>query len=138
MPLAKSALSLLSAAILGFSAASLATTAFAANWVYVGEAETGTIVFYDFDTIQRSGNHVTVWQKKDYSLNKAVKLREIRERMRYDCAERTSTQLNGVGYYPDGRNQYFNNETWQQTVEPVVPQTMGEATLNKVCAVTAP
>jgi hypothetical protein len=42
-----------------------ATPSFAANWIYVISGR-GTDHYYDADTIQRSGNQVTVWEKLDH------------------------------------------------------------------------
>ena len=73
---------------------------YAANWVYVDTNTRGTNVYYDSDTIQRSGNQVTFWQKDDYSRNKTRKERESKSRYRYDCAMRTRVLLQLTNYCP--------------------------------------
>jgi hypothetical protein len=70
-----------------------ATPSFAANWVYIGATNTGTVFYVDTDTMKRDGNLVTVWVKWDHSRDKTFKLRETKSRFRFDCAERTVTLL---------------------------------------------
>ncbi len=112
-----------------------ATPAFAANWVYVLTDSNGTVIYYDADTIQRSGKWVTVWEKWDHSRDKTVKEREKKIRLTYDCVQRTSTNLSAIYYYPDEKNKTFNFKTSEQSF--VAPETVGEATLEAVCAATA-
>ena len=126
--------------LLGAAAAlSLAATpAFAANWVYVGTLDSGTDIHYDADTIRRSGNQVTVWDKLDHSRDKKFEERERKRQYRYDCAERTVTLLASIAYYPDGTNKSFTWKKYEQEPRPVVPETVAERTLEAVCAATAP
>jgi hypothetical protein len=95
----------------------------------------GTVIYYDADTIQRSGKWVTVWEKWDHSRDKTVKEREKKIRLTYDCVQRTSTNLSAIYYYPDEKNKTFNFKTSEQSF--VAPETVGEATLEAVCAATA-
>ena len=110
-----------------------AAPAYAANWVYVTTDPDNTVYYYDFDTIQRSGNQVTFWQKADHSRDKTVKQRETRTRYRYDCAMRTHTLLQLTFYYPDGNNQTFIWNTYEQKTREIIPDTSGEAILETVC-----
>jgi len=80
-----------------------ATPAFAANWVYITSVKSGTFHYYDADTIRRSGNYVTVWEKRDHSFDKTVKARETKTQIRFNCAERTLTVLDFTKHYPDGK-----------------------------------
>jgi hypothetical protein len=115
-----------------------APPAFAANWVYLTTNVSDTDLYYDADTIVRSGNQVTVWEKWDHSRDKTVKERERKRRYRYDCAQRTMTLLHSIIYYPDGKSTSFTWETYEQTADPIAPDTVGEAVLEAVCAATAP
>jgi hypothetical protein len=115
-----------------------ATPAFAVNWVYVGARSSGTDFYYDADTIVRSGNEVTVWEKWDHSRDKTYKEREQRVRYQYDCAERTSTILLAIIYYPDGTSRSVMFATHEQETTHVAPGTAGEGKLEAVCAATAP
>jgi len=115
-----------------------ATPAFAANWVYVTTHDNGADYYYDSDTIQRSGNQVTVWRKLDHSRNNAVKYREEKDQYRYDCSRRTYTLLSAIIYYPDGKVEAFTWQTHEQEITPIAPETVSEVVLEAVCAATAP
>ena len=114
-----------------------ATPAFAVNWVDVSSDSTGTIYYYDADTIQRSGNQVTAWEKGDHSRDKTVKQREKKVRYRYDCAEKTSTLLQLTKYYPDGKIEMVTWKTYEQEPQAIVPGTIGELQFEAVCTATA-
>lgn len=118
--------------------ATIATPAFAANWVYVLTNDTGTVYYYDSDTIQRSGQWVIVWEKWDHSRDKTVPQREQKIRWRYDCAGRTSTPLQLTKYFPNRTNETITWETYQQKAAAIIPETVGEAQLKAVCAATVP
>ena len=115
-----------------------ATPAFAANWVYVDTTGSGADIYYDADTIARSGNQVTVWEKFDHSRDKKVKYRQQTVRSRYDCAERTRTTLHVIIYYPDGTSKSATWEAYEQEAELIAPDTLGEGKLEAICAATAP
>jgi len=115
-----------------------AAPAFAADWIYVTTDVNGAVIYYDADTIQRSGDQITVWRKWDHSRDKTVKERETKSRSRYDCAERTITLLTYINYFPDGKVETDTYPTYRQTAVPVIPETVGEEMLNAVCAAPAP
>ena len=114
-----------------------ATPAFAANWVYITSVKSGTFHYYDADTIRRSGNYVTVWEKRDHSFDKTVKARETKTQIRFNCAERTLTVLDFTKYYPDGKTETTTVPRYQHEVQSVIPDTIGETILKAVCAATA-
>ena len=115
-----------------------ATPAFAVDWVYVTTGENGSDFYYDADTIQRSGNQVTVWEKEDASRNKTVKYREQKIQGNFSCSSRTYRLLSFVAYYPDGKQNSSSLDTYEQKVEPIPPDTIGETRLEAVCSATAP
>ena len=115
-----------------------ATPAFAVDWVYVTTGENGSDFYYDADTIQRSGNRVTVWEKEDASRNKTVKYREQKTQSQFSCSDRTYRLLSFVTYYPDGKRNSYSLDTYEQTVEAIPPDTIGETRLEAVCSATAP
>lgn len=115
-----------------------ATPACAANWVYVATDADGSDFYYDADTIVSSGNQVTVWEKLDHSRDKTVKERQRKMRYRYDCAQRTSTLLDSIVYYPDGKTSSFTWSAYEQETKPIVPDTVGDVTFKAACAATAP
>lgn len=108
--------------------------AYAANWVYVTTSRSNAVYYYDSDTIRRSGNQVTVWEKYDWSRDKTAKQRETKARYRYDCAERTNTLLEIVDYFPDGKIEKFTYDTYRQQESAVTPDTISEIMLEAVCS----
>jgi hypothetical protein len=115
-----------------------ATPAFAVDWVYVSSDSTGTIYYYDADTIRRSGSQVTVWEKEDASRNKTVKYREQKIQSQFSCSDRTYRLLSFVTYYPDGKKISYSLDTYEQKVEVIPPDTIGETRLEAACSATAP
>lgn len=128
-------ISLLGAAIALIMAA---TPAFAVEWIYVDENDTGTVYYYDADTLSRYGNQVRFWGRTDHSRDKTRKEREVRTWQVYDCKSRTSRVLQGVTYYPNGKSEtvYFSPAQQPLTESAITPGTMGEAMLEAVCAAT--
>ena len=110
----------------------VATPAFAANWVYVTNSR-GAYFYYDSATIQHSGNGVTVWEKYDFSRDKTVKQRETKALYRYNCADRARTLLTYTNYFPDGKIEVFNIQTYQQQEQAAAPDTVAEKMLEAVC-----
>lgn len=107
--------------------------AHAANWVHVITNNSGTDFYYDSDTIRRSGNQVTVWEKYDHSRDKTDKTREKKVLYRYDCVKRTTTILQATIYYPNGKNETSVWDTYKQKERAVTPDTGGDAMLRAVC-----
>ncbi len=114
------------------------TPAFAANWVYVTTDVNGSDYYYDADTILRYGNRVTVWEKEDASRNKTVKYREQKIQSQFSCSDRTYRLLSFVAYYPDGKRNSYSLDTYEQKVEAIPPDTIGETRLEAVCSATTP
>ena len=115
-----------------------AAPAFAVDWVYVTTGENDSDFYYDAGTIQRSGNRVTVWEKEDASRNKTVKYREQKIQSQFSCSDRTYRLLSFVTYYPDGKRNSYSLDTYEQKVEAIPPDTIGETRLEAVCSATAP
>jgi hypothetical protein len=123
------------AALLGVVCLALIPIApvYAANWIFVNTNKDGAVFYYDSDTIQRSGNRVTIWEKTDYSRDKTTNYRQTITRYRYDCAERTSTLLQGTAYYPDGKSETFVYNNYEQKEYALPPDSVGETMLEAVC-----
>ncbi len=114
-----------------------ATPAFAVKWVYITSSESGTDIYYDADTISRAGEQVIVWERWDHLRDKTHKEREQKTRFQYDCEQRTSTILNIILYYPNKTNKSYTWEKYEQKADPIIPDTVGEAKLEAICAATA-
>ena len=107
--------------------------AYAANWVYVDADADNTVVYYDADTIQRSGDQVLVWVRYDHSRDKTEKARETKVRAIYDCAARTFISRAAITYFPNGNVDTFEVPSYQQRSFSVVPGSIAEALLEAVC-----
>jgi hypothetical protein len=107
--------------------------AYAANWVYVTTGLNNDVYYYDSDTIRRSGNQVTFWQKADFSRDKTAKERETKARYRYGCAERTLTLLQFTNYYPNGTMDTVILKPYEQEELAIPPGTVAESMLEAVC-----
>jgi hypothetical protein len=115
-----------------------ATPAFAAEWIPVFIDTKNAIYYYDIETIRRSRNVVTVWEKRDHSRDRTVKYREVKAKRSYNCSARTSILLSVIVYYPNGKVESEEFPDYAQTTESVAPDTSGEDILEAVCSVTAP
>lgn len=121
--------------LLGAAAALVmaATPAFAANWIYLLTDNQGAAHYYDSETLQRTGNYITVWTKSDHSRDRTVKFRERKNRSRYECIGRKITNLMEIIYYPDGTNESAEYLPYQQTVRSIIPDTVAEKQMEAVC-----
>ena len=107
--------------------------AYAVNWIYVGESSHNAVYFYDADTIRRSGNQVTFWEKTDNSRDKTVKYREQKALRRVDCAERTFALIQATEYYSNGKTEHYSWAPSEQKNNFIVPESIMEAMLEAVC-----
>jgi len=110
-----------------------ATPAFAANWVYVNTSNTNADIYYDADTLQRSGEVVTVWEQTDYSRDKTVKYRSSKLLKRFYCSRRLYVLVSVIDYYPNGETKRFDYPTYKQEETVIAPDTNGEEMLKAVC-----
>ena len=108
--------------------------AYAANWVYVVTDPDNAVVYYDSDTLQRTGDEVIVWVKWDHSRDKTVKERESKDRAIYDCSAGTRTVLSIWDYFPNGEVNSIEYKPSEQTAKSVPPDSMGETIMQAVCA----
>ncbi len=107
--------------------------AYAVNWIYVDADADNTVLYYDADTIQRSGDQVLVWVRYDHSRNKTEKARETKVRAIYDCAARTFISRAVIRYFPNGNVEPFEVPSYQQRPFSVVPGSIAETLLEAVC-----
>jgi len=111
----------------------LGSPAVAANWIYVTTSDSGTVAYYDLDSIRREGTDVTVWEKLDLSQVKSTKIRERKSLSRYDCLGRTYTLISSVSYFGDGTTRAFDFKPYEQEEGNITPESIGEAQMQAVC-----
>jgi hypothetical protein len=107
--------------------------AHAANWVYVGKATDNVVYYYDADTLQRSGDEVTVWEKADHSRDATAKFRSKIGLYRYSCSKRTYVLISLTRYFPNGKNESSRFSPANQSEELILPDSVSEAMLEAVC-----
>ena len=105
----------------------------AANWVYVAENSDGAVYYYDADTLQRSGDAVTVWEKSDHSRDATVKYRAKMSLTRYYCSRRTYALISVITYYPNGKSDSFSWSSYEQKEGYIAPDTVGQRQLEAAC-----
>ena len=108
--------------------------AFAVNWVYVLTDNYGSAVYYDPNTIRRSGNTVSVLEKWDNSRNETFFWKpESRAFVRYDCYNRTRTYISGVAYFSNGRTESEQIEPHQQLAEDILQNPTWDRIAKAIC-----
>ena len=122
----------------GVIALSASTPAFASDWWYVGHTGHGSemqVTFVDAASVIAIGNsNKRVW---DYRIDASASshgVRTIKHYYEVDCGDRT---LKLVSWNSYGNNQRFIDSStipsYQQTADPVAPDSIGEGILNFIC-----
>ena len=121
--------------LIAASALAMAAPTYAANWAFAG-FENNIGFYYDTDTMQRSGETVTLWEKWDHARDKSVQQRTTLIRARYNCSDRTYTHLHAILYFPDGTHKTLEYSTYEQQQEKMIaPDTVGDTKLKIYCGV---
>ena len=121
--------------IAGLAAAAItfAAPAQASRWIESASGKNAT-VFYDADTVQRSGSYLVAWEKWENKPNPTRKEAVNKAQKEYDCAGRRSRLINSVNYREDGTViSSFTWEPYEQTWTAATPDSIGEAMLEAVC-----
>ncbi|WP_448479903.1 surface-adhesin E family protein [Pseudoxanthomonas mexicana] len=114
-----------------------AADAAAATWNYIAAGNEKTLYFFDADTVQKTGNAVTLWVK-------TVRTRQADSdgswatalQWRINCASRTIQTLSWSSYNNSGDFIESNNKPSSPT--PATPDTTGEAVLKIACEPSFP
>ena len=129
--------SLIAIAVMFFGFVSSAT-AHAEDWVYLSKTTTGSKWFYQSDTIYRTANQVTVWQKIDHSQDRKYKERETILLSRYDCSAKTRTDIKFNIIYPSGINEQYDFSANEQKTEKISSGSISEFVFKKMCNLAIP
>ena len=121
-------------ATMALAIALAATPALAVNWVYFTSNLNGTSFSYDADTLRRSGDQVTAWERWDHSRDKTEKLRERQVLSKYDCVQRTLTYIELIDFHPDGKIDRVSVEPHIQRTVNASPGSIIEKGLEAVCS----
>lgn len=119
---------------------SIATPAFAANWVEVVKGINESTSYIDTDSIQHDGYTVTVWSRhlfdQPLSLPGLGTFNEMRIKQAINCQARTSAHLL-VRLYNKGEE--IRSETANPPLaKPILPGGIADMTRRKVCKGISP
>jgi hypothetical protein len=116
---------------LTFALAVIAPTSALATRYQIVDSNDKSILFANLDTIDRSGNYVKVWTTMIFATPQASKIDLVKIYARYDCAEKRSMTLSGIGYDSDMNltKNYSLSGVWNY----VVPDSFGDSMMKFVC-----
>lgn len=102
------------------------------NWVKIFTTDTGLVTYVDRDTIQRDGDAVLAWERRDYANVQGGDYKEMRIQSRFDCRARTvQVRAAIVTFRAGGDPQRFS---WDDApVDPAQAQTLAGEVLSYVC-----
>lgn len=115
---------------------SLAAAANAANWQQIAKSGTGTVVSIDTQSVVRQGDTALGWFQFEGGEQTREGVAYARERQMADCRAQLIGKISYVDYAPDGsvlRSRSTPATIARQMLEPVVPDTTGEAIFHRLC-----
>ena len=117
------------------AAVACAAPALATNWVSVATSSKGAKIYVDRDSISRSGDFVTAWEKWDNSAtNPPADAWLEKNRKIYDCRNRKIRLSAAVDYRRDGSIiDQFEWAPGENEFHDAIPESIGEAVLDEVC-----
>jgi hypothetical protein len=118
---------MMAAAGLTFSSAALAE-----NLVLYEYTRTGSVYYYDTDTVRKVGGYITVWTLQDAKNDRTVKFRTRRTLWKIDCDEMSSAGLAQADYDAMGSALDSKNVRYP-SLTPDVPGSVGYSLTQTVC-----
>jgi len=105
----------------------------AENLVVYAETSSGTVHYYDTESIKKNTNIATVWTYWDQSKNKSVKERYSRVKYRLDCYNEKLAVISFADYDARGGVVYSNTDETGYNMRSVIPESVGAGLFNAVC-----
>lgn len=68
------------------------------DWLYLAKSASGTVYYYNIDSIRRNESFVEMWVKEDHSLDRTISHRTSMDLLRIRCNDR-SIKVSQVTYY---------------------------------------
>ncbi|MDO9009470.1 MAG: hypothetical protein Q8K57_18265 [Thiobacillus sp.] len=123
--------------LIALTLAFLSTSTMAA-WTRVTKSDVfGVTVYADYDTIQRSGNKLTIWTLNDFKAIQeidGVKYLSIKTQEEFNCDDGQTRSLMHVAYSGNMENgQVVNSYEKTTTWSPVKPGSIGERQSKGAC-----
>jgi hypothetical protein len=97
------------------------------RWVHVGGSTGSYEEYLDRESVNRNGDKVTVWTRRDFVLNQGTAWHEVE----LDCSTRTETILSYVR--DDGGTISHNVVRPHRDSAPIAPQSVAERIFNIAC-----
>ena len=97
------------------------------RWVHVGGSTGLSAEYLDKASIRRSGNKVTLWTRRDSSLDRGTSWNELE----FDCSMRTETILAFIR--DDGGTVSHNVARPHRNASPIRPDSVEERIFNIAC-----
>lgn len=122
--------------IIGAMLAAIAGQASAATWVPIGTTETGWVMYFDSLTVKPVGTSTTVlqvWIKTEHPPKPADFVARTMTLSYYNCTENTTATRSHTVFKRDGISKPWENPYAILSMSPVVPETMDEMIMKRVC-----
>lgn len=124
--------------------AALPSPAVASEWVKMTEAQDGTVVYFDVQSVRRQ-EAVPVWRpfpviqawvKYDFRAVRAERLRETVSLESVDCEGRRSAALSATDYRTDGSVSRSSDwKDWDTRYKPQPPDSIGAKIYRVLCGI---
>lgn len=101
------------------------------DWIDYAESTSGSILYYDINSIGRSGSYVNVWVKKDHSKNRTVAHRTSMELWRLNCDTPALNLRKYFDYDKNGRVVADGGPSDEELTP--APESIGMALWESVC-----
>lgn len=102
------------------------------TWVKVFTTDNGLVSYVDRDAIERDGDVVLAWERRDYANVQGGDYQEMRIQSRFDCRAKTiQVRAAVVTFRTGGDPQSFNFD--DTPIDPVQPETLAGEVLAFVC-----
>lgn len=106
---------------------------YAFEWTAILKDETGTIYYFDVESLARYGDEIVVRQKWDHSKDSTTDQREKILIIRYNCVEKTQTEHHIFVTYPDGSSESYQVPEHRLRKMPVSDNKVGGRLLSVAC-----
>lgn len=112
-------------------------SAYAASWVYIQKSASGTVTYYDTDSVQRTsltskyplGSFIDVVLNNDYSRDTTVEFRETIMRLLIMCEEQRISIIQIITTYPNGKKEEWIRRYFSDKDDIVNPTFVGRKCL---------
>lgn len=107
----------------------------ATDWIKYSSSSSGTVFYYDADSIRLEGSKVLLWTKQDYTNDKTEIAKSAILKRLIDCHNLTITMVSIIEYGRDDRIlTNITVEPHMQRHEDIVPESTASGLSDQICA----